>query len=402
MNNIVERNLRGRTVFKNESSLLRGFLPDRLPRREREIARLARNFKPLISKDGAFSVNVAIIGNAGVGKTSIAQYFSKKFPEAASKKDRTIKSVYYNCYNYRTKSAILRHLLTKHFNLFSAQGYSDTELLSDLMTNLKKEDSHLILILDEANVLGSEAILEFIYLPESFEFGKSRISIILISRKTEFNALLQVHLSERLSEKIELKGYNEEEMSEILTYRAELAFHSDVLTPEVLDQVISIATQTQNARHGIEILYNAGKIADNEQSPHITPDMVRKAKAYVYPELRPSLLEDLKLDELFTAIAVARNLKHEKVVSTSIDWTYDYYKIVCEEYEKKPKAKVTFRRSVDVLADSGIINKVVESIPEVKRGRRAVITIQEIPAQVLEEKCTDLLSIKFFNIEDAN
>ena len=52
--------------------------------------------------------------------------------------------------------------------------------------------------------------------------------------------------------------------------------------------------------------------------------------------------------------------------------------------------------------DSWIINKVVESIPEVKRGRRAVITIQEIPAQVLEEKCTDLLSIKFFNIEDAN
>ena len=72
---------------------------DMLPRREKEIVRLARNFKPLIDKKGAFSLNVAIIGNAGVGKTSIAQYFSKKFPEAASKANRTIKSVYYNCYN---------------------------------------------------------------------------------------------------------------------------------------------------------------------------------------------------------------------------------------------------------------------------------------------------------------
>jgi len=391
---IVERSLMGSSIFKDETTLFREYIPDKLPRREREIARLTRDFKPLTIKEGAFSVNVAIIGNAGIGKTSISKYFQERFPKSASKFGKKIYCIYYNCYTYRTKSSILRHLLQKHFNIFSTRGFSDNELLSDLMKILNKENANLILILDEANVLGSDDILSFIYIPEAFEFGKSRISTILVSRLTEFNSLLNVQLSERIHDKIQLDGYSKEDLREILGYRAELAFRNNVLPVDVLEQVVSISAGTQNARHGIEILYHAGKIADQEKQSYITPEMVRKAKAYVYPELRSSVLEDLKNHELYVSIAVARNLMHENIASTTIDDIYDYYKIVCEECGETPQAKVTFRRHIDVITKTGIIYKIVQPVGEGKRGRRSVITLQDIPAKVLEEKCTLLLEKK--------
>ncbi|MHA1301035.1 MAG: Cdc6/Cdc18 family protein [Candidatus Helarchaeota archaeon] len=391
MDNIVERNLMGSSIFKDESTLFREYVPNKLPRREKEIARLARDFKPLTSKEGAFSVNVAIIGNAGIGKTSIAKYFQERFPKSALKLGKKIYCIYYNCYTYRTKSSILRHLLNKYFNVFSTRGFSDNELLSDLMKKLQREDANLILILDEANVLGSDDILSFIYIPEAFDFGKSRISTILISRLTEFNSLLNVQLSERIHDKIQLAGYTAEDLNEILGYRVELAFRENVVTPEVFDQVVEISAGSQNARHGIEIFYHAGKIADQERKTQITPEMVRQAKAHVYPELRSSVLEDLKIHELYVSIAIARNLKHENKTNTTIDEIYNYYKIVCEENEEIPQAKVTFRRHVNVLAQTGVIYKVIQPVSEGKRGRRSVITLQDIPAEVLEEKCMILI-----------
>ncbi|MFX0134017.1 MAG: AAA family ATPase [Candidatus Hodarchaeota archaeon] len=162
MDNIIRRNLRSSTVFKNESSLLREFVPEMLPRREEELKRLSRDFRPLVSEEGAYSVNVALVGNAGVGKTAIARYFGERLPKAAANINRKILCLYFNCFTFRTKSSILRHIMNKNFNVLSTKGFSDTELLSDLMRRLVKEKLHLVLILDEANVLGSESILEFI------------------------------------------------------------------------------------------------------------------------------------------------------------------------------------------------------------------------------------------------
>ena len=68
----------GGSVFKDESTLFREFVPEKLPRREKDIARLTRDFKPIT--EGAFAVNIAIIGNAGIGKTSIAKFFQEIWP----------------------------------------------------------------------------------------------------------------------------------------------------------------------------------------------------------------------------------------------------------------------------------------------------------------------------------
>ena len=109
--NNIDKYLSGKSVFKNEQTLDLKYVPPKLPRRREELARLTRNFRPLVNKNGAFSINIAIIGPAGVGKTATTKFFCERFVEAAQKRDVEIISTYYNCYTFRTISAILRNLL---------------------------------------------------------------------------------------------------------------------------------------------------------------------------------------------------------------------------------------------------------------------------------------------------
>ena len=57
---LVEKILLGASVFRDERSLFPEFLPQKLPRREKEISRLATDFRPLIQKKGSIAINIAI------------------------------------------------------------------------------------------------------------------------------------------------------------------------------------------------------------------------------------------------------------------------------------------------------------------------------------------------------
>ncbi|MHA1264646.1 MAG: Cdc6/Cdc18 family protein [Candidatus Helarchaeota archaeon] len=386
----IEEVLSGKSVFKDEKTLDLKYIPPKLPHRREELIRLSRDFKPLVSKSGFYSINVAIIGPPGVGKTATTKYFCNRFVKAAEKRGTDILYAYYNCYTFRTKSAVLRHLLSKHFAIIS-RGYSDYELLGMLMLRLKKANKHLILVLDEANILGPNDLLSIIHAPEIHGFGDSRISTILISRPSEFQALLNAPLAGHITDKIQFNGYAREELKEIIDYRAELAFYQSAISEDLIDMVVDIAAKTKNARHGIEILYHAGKLADREEKEAVTEEMIRIAKGYVYPELRPDILNDLKLHELLTALAIAKRLKHAGITATTVNESYNYYCIACDEYNLSPKAKPTFRHYLNVLTQMGIIGKTIYPLFRGRPGRRGRITLYDIPASILEERARALI-----------
>lgn len=386
----IEKYLSGKSVFKNEQSLDLNYVPAELPRRQEELARLTRNFKPIVSKSGSYSINVAITGPAGVGKTATVKFFCDRFVKAAEKRDINLICEYYNCYTFRTKSAILRNLISKRFTITS-RGYSDYELLGMLTLRLKKESKQLLIVLDEANILGAEDILSIIHAPEIHGFGEARISTIIVSRPTEFQTLLNAPLSGHINDKIQMNGYTYEDLKAILPYRAGMAFQPAALPENILEMIIEIASKTQNARHGIEILYHAGKLADRENQDQISEEMVRIAKGYVYPELRPDILNDLKIHELLTALAIAKRLKHSGITATTVNESFEYYCIACDEYSITPNALPTFRRQLDMLQQLGIIGKDVLPLHRGKRGRRGRITLFDIPATILEERCRQLI-----------
>ncbi len=387
----VEEAMFGKSIFKNESTMYPEFIPPELPTREDEIARLARNYRSLLGAEGSFSVNVAIIGDAGVGKTNLCKYTMNRFEQAANSRNINVKFLYYNCHSFRSKTAILRNILSEHFRIQS-RGFSDEEILDMLVKRLTKEEIRLIIALDEANMLHSEDILSIFHAGEYFGSEKSMISTIIISRPMEWRSLLNIPLSGHIHDQMDVSGYNRNELLQILEFRASMALYPTSYNEETLNMIADICASSQNARHGLEILYRSGKLADLKNESFINPEYIRAAKSDVYPELRRDVLEELRTQELLAALGIARKFKSSGSTSTTVDEGYENYVVVCEEYDEESRGKSTFRSAVETLHKVGIIGKTVGPIDEGKRGRRAKITILDIPATVLVERIENILS----------
>jgi len=387
----VEEAMFGKSIFKNESTMYPEFVPPELPTREDEIARLARNYRSLLGAEGSFSVNVAIIGDAGVGKTNLCKYTMNRFEQAANSRNINVKFLYYNCHSFRSKTAILRNILSEHFRIQS-RGFSDEEILDMLVKRLTKEEIRLIIALDEANMLQSEDILSIFHAGEYFGSEKSMISTIIISRPIEWRSLLNIPLSGHIHDQMDISGYNRNELLQILEYRAGMALYPTSYNDDTLNMIADICASSQNARHGLEILYRSGKLADLKNESFINPEYIRAAKSDVYPELRRDVLEELKTQELLAALGIARRFKATGSTSTTVDEGYENYVLICEEYDEESRGKSTFRSAVETLHKVGIIGKTVRPIDEGKRGRRAKITILDIPATVLVERIENILS----------
>jgi len=386
----VVESMFGKSIFKNESTLFPEYVPPELPTREEEIKRLARNFRSLLGEEGSFSVNVAIVGRAGVGKTALCKYTMKRFEQAAQARKYNVKFLYYNCHSFRSKTAILRNILSEHFHIQS-RGFSDEEILEMLVKRLTRENMRLIVALDEANMLKSEDILSIFHAGEYFGSEKSMISTIIISRPVEWRSLLNVPLSGHIHDQLDIRGYTRDELLKILEYRAEMALIPTSYSDETLNMIADICANSQNARHGLEILYRAGKIADLKNDTFIKPDYIRAAKADVYPELRKDVFKDLKIHEILAALAIARNLLQTSRTATTIEEGYESYLLACEEFNVKPRGKSTFRAAIETLNKLGIIGKTVGPIEEGKRGRRARITAFDVPAAVLVDRLENML-----------
>jgi Cdc6-like AAA superfamily ATPase len=208
--------------------------------------------------------------------------------------------------------------------------------------------------------------------------------------------MLSAPLSGRIQDQLNLDGYSQAQLFQILSYRRDLAFFAGVLPDEELGLVIDISSRTRNARHGIEIMLRAGMMTNANGNDAITAEFIRAAKTEVYPELRSDVFHDLKANELFAAMAIGRDLSRPGVISTTVNDSFEIFKLINEEYHQRPQSKATYRLCVNTLDQLGIISHAVSSIQEGTRGRRAKITLFDIPAQILVERIDNVLRNRSF------
>ncbi len=386
------------SIFKEggEKTLNQSYIPIDLKFREDNIRRLSQSFRPLFLSENkgieGFSTNIALTGPAGVGKTVTARYTVDHLQTMAERYNIKLYTDYKNCWTTRTKTSILRSFLRDQFGIAS-RGFSDEESTDILIRRLNSEQAYLILILDEVSVLPQKDVRGFIHLPE--EFGaEHRISIIMISRPTEWKVTLSSMVSQRIADVIQFHPYALEETRRILEYRAHLAFKTTALSEDILEMIAEISNQTKNLRHGIEILYRTGRAADQQRLDELNPELVRKAKNDVYPELRADILEELKTHELCAALSIARRLHHKGITATTIEHSFKNYQIICEEWGLRPNAEAAFRNYLSTLEAIGILGKVTKGVKG-RKGVRARLTIHDVPAAVLIERIEVFLSQRF-------
>jgi cell division control protein 6 len=336
---------------------------------------------------------VLITGGVGTGKTVLSKKFCLDIEEYGRARGKPIEFVHINCHKNNTNSLVMLKVL-QHFQPgFPDRGFSVPEMLNILKKELNKKRCHLIVVLDEANVLisksGSDLIYDFTRFDEEDLWSKGSLSLILISQRYVLDSLTPSALSTfKRSNVIELGSYKQNELVDILMKRVELAFHEGCVRRETVELIADIAEREGgDARFAIELLEKAGMLADEERMDKVVPEHARAAKAYTKSTMVESKLMDLDVHKKLVLLSIARALKGEAYTTTGeVERAYG---VVCEEYEERPRGHTQFWHYLQDLANHGFIDTKRSGTGML--GSTTLISIHDLPTKVLEGALRKLL-----------
>jgi cell division control protein 6 len=379
----ISDELSGPTVFKDVKKLDFDYVPDDLQHRDDQLRKLARIFGQILKSN--VSENVLIKGSVGTGKTAISKKFCEDFEKYAEQYSKSIETVRVNCHQRNTDSSVLLKLVTHFQPSFPDRGFSVDEMLDAVRKHLKKRQCHLIIVLDEVDVLIKKSGSNLIYLLTRFNEEDSTdeftVSLILISQLMVFDMLDPSSLSTfKRTNLIECNKYSAKELVDIINQRINLAFNKNTVDIEAIDLICDIASREGDARLAIELLWNAGLATDDKNDKKVTPEHVRIAKGSI--TTIDSKLNDLSLHEKIILMMVARELKKGGAYTTTGD-IENLYHIACEEYNQKPRGHTQFWNYIKNLDAYGFIS--AKKSGEGIIGNTTVISLPDIPAKELEE-----------------
>jgi cell division control protein 6 len=394
----VEDELSRRSVFKSGDLLSIDYVPDSLPHREEELRTLARNFRTMVTDPGRTSHKFVIEGPVGTGKTAVTKLFAKQMYEAADRRGIRLHNIHINCRVSKTTYLVYLRILREFRPKFPRRGHSPEELLQMILEELDAEDKYLLLILDELDYFikkrGADILYDLTRLMDDRLNAPQRVSVIVVGRKIPLDEdiLDQSTMSTLMRNILRFKKYDANELYDILSERMEMAFEPNVVMDETLQVICDVAAERGDARYAIELLWRAGKQADQENSRKVIPDYARKAKADTHPELRKEIFVALPLQNKLLLLAAARQLKENQSAYVTMGEVEDMYRSVCEEYNEEPRLHTQIWEWVQDLNAHGVIN--TKKSGSGQRGQTTMIGVSDVPADLLEQFLQDILETR--------
>ena len=373
----------GPSVFKDRAKVSFDYVPEKLPHREAQMQRLFSIFRPV--GDAGIAANAFLYGFVGTGKTHTAKRFCEDFRAYANEHGRGLDHVHVNCRQKMGDDAVLLHIL-KHFDeRFPDRGFSIPEKIESLRRHIEKRQVHLVVILDEVDVLlkksGSEVVYTFSRFGE--EAGRGNVSMILISQRREaLDRLDAAAMSTfRRTNAVEFPKYSSKELEDILKVRAGLAFHPGTVDDSVVDLIADVASEYGDARYAIDLLERAGSLADEEFAGEVAPENVRAAKASVTPSDLPDRLRELDVPQKLVLLGIARKIRKKSYITTGE--AEDAYGVACEEFRERRRAHTQFWKYLQDLDAMGLID--AKKSGEGVVGKTTMISLPGIPAKLLAD-----------------
>jgi cell division control protein 6 len=382
---------RGARVLKDLSKLSFDYVPDRLIHREAQLSKLWMLFRPVLEQ--GVSQTAFLIGPVGTGKTATSKRFCLDFVKEGQEKERAIDFVIVNCRQRNSESSVLLRLVTHFDEHFPDRGFSSAEMLRSLRKHIDKRKVHLVVVLDEADVLLRKGASDLIYDLSRFDEervgGRASLSLILVSQKYVLDMLDAASSSTfKRANAILFERYNAKELTDIVADRASLALFPNAIAGESLELIGDIASEFGDARFAIELLEKAAMLAEEERASEVTAEHVRAAKALTYSVVTESKIEELDKQRRIVLLSIARAIKDQAYVTTGE--AEKVYRVAAEEAGEKPRAHTQFWAYIQDLANEGLISSRVVA-DTTGGGRTTYISLPDIPAKVLKERLEQLL-----------
>lgn len=362
--NLFPRPSHEKGVFLDERFLYQEHIPDRLPHRDRELDSLAYCFKPILANRKP--LNVFLAGPTGVGKTVCVKCVLAQLQESHGR----AKSLYLNCFEYNSRAAVLIALANFVGAAVPRRGLATDEVFTGFLQSLEKAPFTPIIVLDEVDqLLLNEENSKLLYdLLRVVEYGGKSIGVVLISNDVELTSKLDARIRSSLAqEAVIFSAYTPQQLKEILSERAELAFSKGAYEKDVINIAAAHAGKLGgDCRVGLESLLKAGRIAERANSAKVTVEHLRQAFEAVDAISSLKALKHLAKDELVLLRIIAEN---SPVNSGRL----------YELYAKSPGAQLKERRLREILAKLEKQNMI--SAAEIILGNRGKTRQFSTPAQ---------------------
>ncbi len=375
LDSIFEAASRAR-LLRNREVLLPDYVPLELPHRSEEIRRLAEVVAPALR--GERPNNVFIYGLTGTGKTAVTKYVLRRLQELASQKGAMVQSIYVNVRQRETPYKVLADVAEQLGLRVPFTGLSIGELFSRIVKRLSRLEGVYIVVLDEIDFLvrrGDDVLYDLTRVNEHLQ--RARVSVIGITNSVRLVDSLDPRVRSSLGEQtLVFSPYNAEQLKDILSQRAALAFNEGALEEGVIPLCAALAAREHgDARRALDLLRVAAEIAEREGAPKVTEEHVMRARAEIERDKVSDVIRTLPLHSKLVLASVLSATGWGRVEATTGD-IYSTYRSVVRSLGLE---EVTLRRVSGVLGELDMLGIISGRV--VSRGRYGKTRVVELAAE---------------------
>ncbi|MBU0762280.1 MAG: AAA family ATPase [Candidatus Altiarchaeota archaeon] len=390
---IFEDELTASTVFKDMNVLSPHYVPKELPYRKNEIKQVTKVMSSVLLD--VKPLNIFLYGKTGTGKTSVVKTVLRELELVVSdplrnKSGMLSYGVYMNCrLGYNSKYQILLKILEDHqlntdkisekplkgVRNNTLGGRSPTELYAKLQKVVQANALHLIIVLDEIDMVRdlNDLLYTLTRVNDQIEPVKigernrrGSVSIIGISNKHSFkNALDPRTKSTLLGEEIVFKPYNANQLKTILANRVREGFKKGSISASNIGLIAAFAAQTNgDARYALRLLQKAGEIAQSNKRKRVKKEDVQTAKSKIEEDIIHELITTLPEHQQIVLYAISdlvlRGGQYRRLSDLPGDIlfsgeVYEGYEKVCKSLSRNPRTMRWFGEYLKELEMLGLV-----------------------------------------------
>lgn len=365
----------GGVIFRAKEVLRPPYLPDRLPHREEHIERLTSVLADAVRAGSP--VNIVLFGPLGTGKTATVKHVSRDLETRAN-------AVYINSEIFDTPYRVVAYLARKFNKRVPMIGWPTEMLYAELKSAIDAEKRHVIVVVDELEMLVHNGDETFTYLMRlNSELKQARVSFVCLADDLSFSKFQNSKARSAASWKgLRFLPYTTEELKDILYDRAQQAFVEAALEESVIPLCAALANSGQgDAGYALELLLVSGEIAEQSGAKPVRADHVRYASEHIAQSREAERITALPVQQKLVLSAVLFLGREGRSSRFSSGEVYTRYCELCRQMDLNA---LTQRRFSDFIAELDALELLTaEVVSRGRYGRSKVISLR-IPAEFLQ------------------